>query len=55
MKKLEVEAENLERKKEELEVRLLQEEKTRNDLSERWSQWLVSRGLDPSLSVESVL
>ena len=55
MKKLEVEVESLERKREELDVRLLQEEKTRNDLSERWSQWLVSRGLDPSLSVESVL
>ena len=55
IKRLEIEAESLKVKRDELEGQLLQEEKTRNDLSDMWSQRLVTYGLDPSLSVDSVL
>ncbi len=54
-KKLEAEAEALKKKKEELEDQLLQEVKERDELSSKWSQWLASCGLEPSLSVESVI
>lgn len=55
MRTLELESESLDRKKEELEARLLGEEKERDALSEKWKLWLETYGLDPSLSVESVL
>jgi len=55
VRKLEVESEGLNRKKEELEARLLEEKKVHNALSEKWTRWLGAYGLDPSLSVESVL
>lgn len=55
VRKLEAESEGLNRKKEELEARLLEEKKTRNALAEKWTNWLETYGLDPSLSVESVL
>jgi len=55
VKKLEAEAEVLKKKREELESRLLQEEEKRDELSDSWKQWLISCGLDPTLSVESVI
>ncbi|MDQ1254171.1 MAG: hypothetical protein QG646_3397, partial [Euryarchaeota archaeon] len=55
IKRLEIEAKSLKVKRDELEGQLLQEEKTRNDLSDMWSQRLVTYGLDSSLSVDSVL
>ncbi|WP_292390783.1 AAA family ATPase [Methanosarcina sp. UBA5] len=54
-RKLEVESESLNHKKGELEARLLEEKKARDALSEKWTGWLGTYGLDPSLSVESVL
>lgn len=53
--KLKIESESLSRKKEELEARLLEERTQRDALSEKWTSWLGTYGLDPSLSVESVL
>ena len=55
MRTLEVESESLDRKKEELEARLLEERTERDALSEKWTLWLGAYGLDTSLSVESVL
>lgn len=55
MRALELESKSLDRKKEELESRLLEEKKERNTLFEKWTLWLGTYGLDPSLSVESVL
>lgn len=55
VRKLEAESEGLNCKKEELEVRLLEEKKAHDALSEKWTGWLGTYGLDPSLSVESVL
>ncbi|MDI9394355.1 MAG: AAA family ATPase [Euryarchaeota archaeon] len=55
MKKLKFESEGFNRKKEELEEMLREEKKERDSLSEKWTLWLESYGLDPSLSVESVL
>lgn len=55
VRKLEAESEGLNRKKEELETRLLEETKARDALAEKWTGWLGTYGLDPSLSVESVL
>lgn len=55
MNQMKAEAEALKKKKEELEGQLLKEEKERDELSGRWSQWLLSCGLDPSLSVESII
>ncbi|MCC4765363.1 AAA family ATPase [Methanosarcina sp. DH1] len=55
VRKLEAESEGLNRKKEELETRLLEEIKARDALAEKWTGWLGTYGLDPSLSVESVL
>jgi len=55
VRKLEVESEGLNRKKEELEARFLEEKKARDALAEKWTGWLGTYGLDPSLSVESVL
>jgi len=55
VRKLEVESESLNRKKEELKARLLEENKARDALSKKWTDWLEAYGLDPSLSVESVL
>ncbi|AKB75206.1 DNA double-strand break repair Rad50 ATPase [Methanosarcina lacustris Z-7289] len=55
MRILEVESEDLNRKKEELKARLLEERTQRDTLSEKWTLWLGAYGLDPSLSVESVL
>ncbi len=55
MKQLKVESEGLNRKKEELEERICEEKKERDSLSEKWTLWLESYGLNPSLSVESVL
>ncbi|AKB18580.1 AAA family ATPase [Methanosarcina sp. WWM596] len=55
MRTLELESESLEHKKEELEARLLEERTQRDALSEKWTLWLGDYGLDPSLSVESVL
>jgi uncharacterized protein YhaN len=53
--KLKIESESLNRKKEELEALLLEEKKAYEALSEKWAGWLEAYGLDPSLSVESVL
>ena len=55
VRKLEVESEGLNRKKEELEARLLEEKTALDALSEKWTLWLGAYGLDTSLSVESVL
>ncbi|AKB36316.1 DNA double-strand break repair Rad50 ATPase [Methanosarcina siciliae C2J] len=55
MRTLELESESLEHKKEDLEARLLEERTQRDALSEKWTGWLGTYGLDPSLSVESVL
>lgn len=55
VRKLEAESEGLNRKKEELETRFLEETKARDAMAEKWTGWLGTYGLDPSLSVESVL
>lgn len=55
VRKLEVESEGLNRKRKELEARFLEEKKAHDALSEKWTDWLGTYGLDPSLSVESVL
>lgn len=55
VRKLDVESEGLNRKKGELEARLFEEKEARDALSEKWTGWLGAYGLDPSLSVESVL
>lgn len=55
VRKLEVESEDLNRKKQELEARLHEEKRVRETISEKWNNWLETYGLDPSLSVESVL
>lgn len=55
VRKLEVESEGLNRKKGELEARFFEEKEARDALSEKWTGWLGAYGLDPSLSVESVL
>ncbi|HWQ48557.1 MAG TPA: AAA family ATPase [Methanosarcina sp.] len=55
VRKLEVESEGLNRKRRELEVQLLEEKKAHDALSEKWIGWLGTYGLEPSLSVESVL
>lgn len=55
MRTLELESKSLDRKKEELEAQLLEEKKERDAFSEKWNRWLGIYGLDPSLSVESVL
>lgn len=55
VRKLEVESEDLNRKKQELEARLQEEKRVRETISEKWNNWLETYGLDPSLSVESML
>ncbi len=55
MRTLELESESLDHKKEVLEARLLEESAERDALFEKWTSWLGTYGLDPSLSVESVL
>lgn len=53
--KLKIESESLNRKREEQEALLLEEKKAYEVLSEKWAGWLKAYGLDPSLSIESVL
>jgi len=55
VRKLEAESEGLNHKKGKLEARLLEEKKASDAISEKWTSWLRNYGLDPSLSVESVL